>query len=163
MMTRNLIFTFCLLLSLNALSAPSESDVRSWTQNYFDRYAERSDWPGFLAKFDANMQFEDPIAGMNFEGRDLFQAFYNWPDPAFSKHPEYPETLVLEELIVAGARSIGRGYFTPFQYGGVTFGDSEPMQFTIWLDWNSEGRITRQVDWIDYPPALLQAMYCKAE
>lgn len=164
MIARKCVLTLCLFLSLPALSAPpAETDVRGWALEYFDRYAARDDWPGFLAQFDNDLAFEDPIAGYQFETLERFTAFYNWPDPGFSKHPDYPETLVLDELIVVGNRSIGVGHFTPFQWQGSTYGDTEPMQFTIWLEWNNEGKITRQVDWIDYPPALLRAMYCPTE
>ena len=70
---------------------------------------------------------------------------------------------MLEAVTVQGDLAIGRGYFTPFQYRGETFGEREPMRFAIWLTWSDEGKIVRQVDWIDYPAELIQAMYCKAD
>lgn len=143
--------------------SPSEAQVRAWSETYFKRYAARADWPGFMDQFAEDLDFLDPIAGIALESRATFEQFYFWPDPAFSKHPEYPRTLVLEELIVQDNRGIGAGYFTPFRYNGTTFGDREPMRFTIWLEWDADGKIVAQTDWIAYPPALIQAMYCAVE
>lgn len=166
MQIKNRLVNLLILAILSAPSyadIPSESEVSAWTRTYFQRYAARDDWPGFLAQFDAALAFDDPIAGIRLDSRKAFEQFYFWPDPAFSKHPDYPDTLVLEELIIEGDLAIGRGYFTPFRYYGSTFGDLEPMRFVIWLTWNKEGKIVRQVDWIDYPAALIQAMYCPEE
>jgi hypothetical protein len=140
-----------------------DAQVRGWAEAYFQRYADRDDWQGFLDQYAAELEFEDPLANMRLVSREEFRAFYYWPDPAFSKHPEYPQTLVLDELLVQGRLTIGRGYFTPFKYQGFTYGDSEPMRFAIWLTWNREGKIVKQVDWIDYPAELIQAMYCGDE
>ena len=68
---------------------------------------------------------------------------------------------MLEDLLVQGNLAIGSGYFTPFNYHGFTYAEEEPMRFTIWLTWNDQGKIIKQVDWIDYPGELLQAMYCR--
>ena len=148
-------------LSVQSLAgAPTESEVRAWSQAYFDRYAARDDWQGFLDQFDESLVFLDPVANVGLDSRKSFAQFYFWPDPAFSKHPDYPRTLVLEELIVVDNRGVGIGYFTPFNYHGTTFAEDEPMRFAIWLDWNEEGKVIRQTDWIDYPAELVQAMYC---
>jgi YD repeat-containing protein len=148
--------------SIQALAdTPTESEVRAWTRAYFDRYAARDDWPGFLEQFDESLAFLDPVANVELDSRRQFELFYFWPDPAFSKHPDYPRSLVLKELIVSGSRGIGLGYFTPFNYQGVTFGEKEPMRFAIWLDWNGAGKIVSQTDWIDYPADLIRAMYCR--
>lgn len=150
------------VFSIQALAdAPTESEVRAWTRAYFDRYAARDDWPGFLEQFEDALAFSDPVANVELDSRRQFEQFYFWPDPVFSKHPDYPRSLVLKELIVTGSRGIGVGYFTPFNYHGVTFGDREPMRFAIWLEWNRAGKIVRQTDWIDYPADLVQAMYCR--
>jgi hypothetical protein len=150
------------VLSVHSLAdTPTESEVREWTRAYFDRYAARDDWPGFIDQFDDTLAFADPVANVELDSRKAFEQFYFWPDPAFGKHPDYPRSLVLKELIVTGSRGIGVGYFTPFNYHGVTFGDREPMRFAIWLEWNRAGKIVRQTDWIDYPADLVQAMYCR--
>ncbi len=154
-----------LLLTGFALQASAQPmrdvKVRSWAEDYFARYAARDDWPGFVALFADDLVFEDPLANMSLVSREEFKAFYHWPDPSFSKHPDYPQTLVLEDLIVQGNRSIGSGYFTPFKYQGFTYAEDEPMRFTIWLTWSDDGKITKQIDWIDYPDELLQAMHCR--
>ncbi len=150
------------LISLPTSAQPMRDiKVKSWAEDYFARYAARDDWPGFVNQFAEDLQFEDPLANMTLTSREEFKAFYHWPDPSFSKHPDHPETLVLEDLLVQGNLTIGSGYFTPFKYQGFTYAEKEPMRFTIWLTWNDDGKIIKQVDWIDYPDELLQAMYCR--
>ncbi len=127
---------------------------------FFDHYANRNDWSGFLDRYDADMTFEDPILGYKFDNREGFKAFYNWPDTSFAKHPDYPKTLVMEELITTNQRAFGSGYFTPFYYQGNLYGDKEKMSFTIILTFNDEGEIIRQVDWIDYPPEIMKQVFC---
>ncbi len=163
---RTYIHVFTLLswiaISLSATAQPlRDVKVRNWAEDYFARYAARDDWKGFVDQYSPDLVFEDPLANMALISREEFKAFYHWPDPSFSKHPDHPETLVLEDLVVQGNLTIGTGYFTPFNYQGFTYAEDEPMRFAIWLTWNDDGKIIKQVDWIDYPDELLQAMYCR--
>ena len=141
---------------------PNESRTHRLLREFFDHYAQRDDWHGFLRRYDSAMTFSDPILGYEFNNRDGFEAFYNWPDSSFSKHPEYPETLVMQELATMSHANlaIGSGYFTPFYYQGNLYGDKEKMSFTMMLTFNDEGKIVRQVDWIDYPPEIMKMVFC---
>ena len=127
-------------------------------QVFFKTYADRSDWEGFLSLYDEDMIFQDIILRKNLQGKEAFRAFYNWPDSLFSKHPDYPKTLVLEELVANDGAAVGKGYFTPFYYAGVLYEDWEHMRFTMILHFNEKGKITKHVDWVEYPPAFLKGI-----
>lgn len=123
--------------------------------HYFDLYAERTDWEGFQDQFSEKLKFEDVIFGFKMN-KEEFVAFYNWPDSLFSKHPDHPKTLILEDLATTNNTAVGRGYFTPFYYGGQLMATDDPWKFTIWLKFDEKGKIIEQTDWIEYPPQFLQ-------
>lgn len=132
-----------------------ERSIQNLATTFFDRYAQRSDWQGFLDLYSDSVYFQDVIFRMELKGKDAFRDFYNWPDSNFSKHPDYPKTLVLEGLAVNDSSAVGRGYFTPFYYGGTLYDEAKNMRFTMWLYFNQKGKITRHIDFIEYPPSFL--------
>ena len=125
---------------------------------FFDHYQKRDDWTGFLERYDENVEFIDVILRMKLEGVEEFAAFYNWPDTGFQKHPDFPSTLVLEELTLNDSTAVGRGYFNPFYYRGILYDDMDHMRFTMSLTFNEAGKIVRHVDFIEYPPEILQSV-----
>jgi hypothetical protein len=44
---------------------------------------------------------------------------------------------------------VAQGYFKPFSYDGKSFG---PWRFVIILEFNDDGKIVREIDWINYTP-----------
>lgn len=122
---------------------------------FFDHYKTRADWPGFQDLYAENLVFEDVIFQYRYN-KPEFINFYNWPDSLLKKHPDYPEVLVLEDLALTDSSAVGRGYFTPFYYAGALY-DAEHMRFTMWLYFDKEGKITRHIDFIEYPPEFLKA------
>lgn len=142
-----LLFTFC--------ACQSKNPTRVLAEQYFDVYAERSDWQGFQDLFAHELIFEDVIFDHE-KNKEEFVSFYNWPDTLFAKHPDYPKSLVLDKLAITNNTAVGSGYFTPFYYAGELMADITPWRFTIWLTFNDAGLITKQVDWIAYPPEFLK-------
>ena len=151
------LFTTTQSCSNLASSASSDNqEVREWATAYFEHYAKRTDWPGFLDHYAKDMDFHDPLLKVQLNNRDAFEAFYNWPDTAFHKHPDFPETMVVEKLVVEDSIAIGAGYFTPFYYQGVLYGENEKINFSMWLHFNAQGKIVQQTDWIQYPRSFWQ-------
>jgi hypothetical protein len=131
--------------------------VRAIAMEFFDYYKSREDWQGFLDLYAEDMVFEEVVFRYTYDKQE-FAAFYNWPDTLLKKHPDYPEVLVLEDLAVTDSTAMGRGYFTPFYYAGELYEDFEHMRFVITLHFNKEGKISRQTDFIEYPPEFLQGL-----
>lgn len=147
---------YMLLFALTLLSCEDNSnpDVLTNANRFFSLYKGRTDWQGFQDLYAQEAVFEDVVFRYSFN-KDGFIAFYNWPDPLLQKHPNFPEALVLEELIVQGNTAVGSGYFNPFYYDDVLYDDIEHMRFTMWLKFNSEGLIISHTDWIEYPPEFV--------
>ncbi|OEK01223.1 hypothetical protein BFP97_06740 [Roseivirga sp. 4D4] len=118
-------------------------------------YADRSDWPGFINQYADDLVFEDVVFALSYD-KNQFIDFYNWPDTAFRKHPDYPKTLIVEDLAVTDSSAVGRGYFTPFYFGGELMAKEHQWRFTIWLYFNEHGKITRHIDYIDYPARFMK-------
>ncbi len=126
--------------------------------HFFNVYAERTNWDDFLSLYHDSIVFQDVMLRKKCYGKSAFKSFYNWPDTNFAKHPEYPMVLKLETLVTNDSLAVGRGYFTPFYYQEELFGLGGHMKFTIWLTFDKAGKITKQVDYIVYPPKHLKAI-----
>lgn len=148
----------CLLLFilLTACVAPDQKTdfARERAMNFFDIYKSRADWQGFQDLYADDLIFKDVIFRYTYN-KEEFINFYNWPDPLLEKHPDYPEVLVLEELTTTDSTAMGRGHFTPFYYDGKLYDDAEHMRFVISLQFDKQGKISRHIDFIEYPPEFL--------
>lgn len=147
------LFPIILPLLFAACSNANSNQVKKSAELFF-LYKARTDWQAFQDLYAADAVFEDVIFRYRYDKQE-FISFYNWPDPLLKKHPDYPETMVLEDLMVNGNTAVGKGYFTPFYYGEMLYDDAMHMRFTIWLKFNEEGLITKHIDWIEYPPEFV--------
>lgn len=152
----NLIIVFFIILSCE--QKPGHPDVKQIASDYFNTYAERTDWDKFLSYYDGDLQFEDIISQQKLSGIQQFREFYNWPDTGYRKHPDYPRALELDKLIINDKAAIGKGRFLPFYWYGKMWDMTQEGEFIIWLEFNEEGKITRQIDWIEYPGEILEAI-----
>ncbi len=140
-------------------SQPTDTDPAcAVAEAFFEHYKDRNDWTGFLERYHPDTKFVDIILQMELNGVDAFAEFYNWPDPLFRKHPDFPETLEVESLLCVGTTAVAHGYFKPFYYRDVFYADTAHMRFTMWLEFDSSGLITRHTDFIEYPPDILRAV-----
>lgn len=135
-----------------------EEFIYKQAEQFFRIYEARDDWQAFLDLYHSDVLFQDIILRREYRGIDAFAAFYNWPDPKLRKHPAYTKVLVLEDLAVTDSTAAGRGFFTPFYYDGILYDDVDHMRFVIWITLNEEGLIKRQIDFIEYPPEMLNAV-----
>ena len=144
-----------LLIIFTACTTEKSNRAEDAAYEFFEMYQARDDWRGFQDLCAEDLVFEDVIYRLNF-GKQEFIDFYNWPDSAFSKHPDFPTTLVLKELALTDSSAIGRGYFNPFYYSGALLSFDHRWRFNISLEFNAEGKIIRHIDFIEYPPEYLK-------
>lgn len=139
-----------LLLFFTACAHVKPNKVEESAIKFFELYKARDDWQGFQDLYAEDMVFEDVIFQYTFN-KEEFINFYNWPDSLLAKHLDYPEALVLEDLALTDSSAVGRGHFNPFYYAGVLYDDKEHARFTMWLYFDKEGKITKHIDFIEYP------------
>ncbi len=124
--------------------------TRERAETFFLVYAERSNFEAFLDFYVEDAVVEDIVNGDLIEGRDAIRAFFSWDNERVVKTQD--QTLVLSSLVVEGRTAIARGHFTEFLYDGQPLG---PWRFVITLEFDVDGKIRRQEDFINYPDALL--------
>jgi len=145
-----------LVIILSSCGNDQKSKTRLQAEKYFQLYADRTDWQGFVNQYAEDLVFQDVVYGLSFD-KVQFIKFYNWPDTSFHKHPDYPKTLILEDLAVTDSSAVGRGYFTPFYFGGQLMAMEHRWRFTIWLYFNEEGKVHKHIDYIDYPARFMKS------
>lgn len=126
----------------------AKPDYRALTEQYFAIYTQRQDFEALMAMFAEDARLEDMIYGFHAKDKSAIRAFLNWHDQQF-KLPEGRPSMVVQKQMVDGNKAAVEGYFTPFEYQGKAMG---PWRFLIWLEFNDEGKIIREVDWINYTP-----------
>ena len=117
---------------------------------YFDTYAERKDWNKLLSFYSPQMTFEDVVLQMKLDSFSQFKKFYNWPDPGFKKLSDSQQSLVVESLVANDSMAVARGHFNPFYWHGEYIEPAWGMEFTMWLYFDENQKITRHIDWIEY-------------
>lgn len=152
-------FILVLLLILGGCApGQNESETCDAARAFFKHYQDRNDWEGFLDRYHPEVEFSDIILQLDLEGINEFQDFYNWPDTLFRKHPAHPSTLSVTTLVCERNTAVARGFFNPFYYGDIFYSDTAHMRFTMWLEFDSDGLITRHIDYIEYPPKILRSV-----
>lgn len=148
----------CLIILFSFCACQKQKNIDSLDQAsiFFDHYKSRSNWQAFQDLYADDLVFEDVIYRLKYN-KEEFINFYNWPDTLFQKHPDYPETLVLEEITTSYSSAVGRGYFNPFYYRGELMAMDHRWRFMISLEFNGQGKISRHTDFIEYPPSFLKA------
>lgn len=102
-----------------------------------------------MAFYDEAIVLEDIINGDSIVGIQQLGAFFNWNRPGLARTNP---ALIIEDQIIDGNKVVTKGYFTPFKWQGQLF---EAMYFVTFLYFNEEGKIYKQVDWINYPKILV--------
>ena len=149
--TIKLIFQTFFLFGILSCSTENKSiNTDAIVAEYYTTYQKRSDFEKFLHFYDENIILEDIINGDRIIGKAAFADFFNWNNPNFSRTDT--TALVIYDQIIEGNKVVTQGYFTEFKWGETTF---EAMHFTTILTFNEQGKIIKQVDWINYPASLV--------
>ena len=96
------------------------------------------------------MVLEDVIYGERIIGKKQFAEFFDWNHPNFKLLDTV--AMVIQNQVIDDNQAVTQGYFTPFQWDTIKVA---PMKFTTILTFNTEGKIIKHVDWINYPSNLI--------
>lgn len=141
------------------LSTPNyEEEVRETATAYFNTFSERKDWDKLLSFYREDLQFHDIYLHLELDSLWQFERFYNWPDTGFHKLSPEQEHLSIESLVVEDSTAVVRGHLNPFYYYGKLVDSDWGMEFTIWLYFDENLKIKRQVDWFEYDPSVVESV-----
>ena len=132
-------------------------DYKVIAQDYFQTYAERKDWAKMQSFYADTLHFEDAILQETFDKKG-FLDFYDWTKGPFEKMSSDQKHFVVKNMVADGNLVVTRGQIQPFYYEGNFIPLSHNASFTLWLWFNENGKIIRQIDWIEYPGSVLKSV-----
>ena len=135
-----------------------EEEVRQKATAFFETFSQRKDWDKLLSFYRPDLQFHDISLHLELDSLWQFERFYNWPDTGFQKLSPEQEHLAIESLVVEDSTAVVRGHLNPFYYYGKLVDVDWGMEFTIWLYFDQDLKIKRQVDWFEYDPSVVESV-----
>lgn len=139
-----LIFVISLLMLSPFVVAKDE--IRATALDLFDTFKQRKDFERFLTFYDKNVKFEDVFHKVKLTNKAQFLDFYDWQKGDFDRLSNQ-FILQLDTLVIDGNSAVAQGTFLPFKFNGEKMG---PWDFVIWLEFNEQGKVISQRDWINY-------------
>ena len=154
------IILFTSIFGCSTIQEAERSEkVELIARDFFNTFAERKDWAKLCSFYSEDLQFEDIILQLELDSLWQFKRFYNWNDGgAFRKLSPEQKHLTLNSLLVNDNMAVGTGNFNPFYYHDELIDTDWGMDFTIWLYFNQDFKISRQLDWIEYDDLVLENM-----
>lgn len=152
-MMKKLKITTVLLFALFNLQAQS---IQKVVKDYIETYRERNDWEKFLSFYDDSLYMKDISLGYECKSLQAFKEFYDWPNPNFKKVTPDTKTFEVEGLIIKRNTAIIRGYFNSFYWKEQKM--NWPEGFTIWLYFDKNKKIIKQLDYLHYPSEIMKLM-----
>ncbi len=136
-----------------------EQDVRNKSLEFFETFAERTDWDKFCSFYSEDVHFKDITLQLDLDSLWKLKRFYKWDEEGdrFKKMSPEQKHLNLESLVVEGNTVAGKGHLNPFYYDGNLINPDWGMEFTIWLRFDENLKITEQIDWMEYDPFTLES------
>lgn len=125
----------------------SKDPVAISAQQFFQLYSKRDDFEAFASMYAEEAELQDLVFGDHLIGKAAVVAFLDWRKDALKML--HPQALVVTKQTIDGKTVVTRGYFNEFLYQGQKLG---PWRFVIWQEFNAEGKIVEQFDWINYTP-----------
>ncbi len=129
-----------------------ERDIHENTiVDFYKVYNKRSDINDLLNYYHKDIVLIDIISDQIVTGRQEIKTFFDWDNTKFKVIGG--ELLEIKEIISSGEKLVVNGKFNKFSWGQQEF---DPMPFTTIFTLDKQGKIIRQIDWINYPSQLME-------
>lgn len=134
--------------------------VEQRAKAFFTTFAQRSDWQKFCSFYREDLTFDDITLQIHLDSLWQFKRFYDWDNTkdVFQKLTPDQKHLSVETLIANDSVAVARGHLNPFYYHGELVDTEWGMDFTIWIYFDEDLRIWKQVDWFEYDPGVLEGV-----
>lgn len=149
-----------------AAPEPSRAEqVEERAQDFFDTFADRTDWEKLCSFYQEDMRFHDVTLQLHLDSLWKFKRFYQWDQEGdrFQKLSPDQQHLAVESLLANDSVAVARGRVNPFYYDGYLIDTEWGMDFTIWLYFDEDLQITKQIDWMEYDPSVLESVLKRIE
>jgi hypothetical protein len=146
---RNILIALIILLFSGCASkSKNDNELSQIVEDYFTVYSQRDDFNLLMSFYDENAQFEDIIYGNSFKTKTEIREFLAWDKGEFTALLG-ERILTVTKQIQDGNTVVTQGFFHEFIYDGEKMG---PWLFIIDQEFNSQNKIIKQTDWINYTP-----------
>ena len=134
--------------------------VKAKAEDFFETFSDRTDWDKFCSFYREDLEFEDVILQIRLDSLWKFKRFYKWDEEGdrFRKLSKDQPHLTVHTLVVDKNVAVARGHVNPFYYDNQLIDVEWGMDFTIWLYFDNDLKISRQVDWFEYDSNVLENM-----
>lgn len=126
----------------------NHTDLFEIVDDYFNVYSQRTDFERLMYFYDNNVQFEDIVYGNIFKNKKEVREFLAWDRGEF-KILSDDRALTVTKQVIEKNTVVTQGFFHKFSYDGQVLG---PWLFVIVQEFNSQNKIIKQTDWINYTP-----------
>lgn len=139
-----------ILIGIVIYSCSNNEGIDNHIERYYQVYREHKDYKQFISFYSDDIILEDIISGDKIMGKKQLKRFFDWDNTNYqslaSKH------LIINDMIIEKNQGVIKGYFSKFKWNKI---EVEAMHFTTILTFNENGKIIKQVDWINYPNTLV--------
>ncbi len=134
--------------------------VAQRAETFFATFAQRADWQKFCSFYREDLVFDDITLQIHLDSLWQFKRFYDWENETdvFRKLTPEQEHLTVETLIANDSVAVARGHLNPFYYRDQLVDVEWGMDFTIWIYFDENLQIRKQIDWIEYDPVVLEGV-----
>jgi len=145
---RLLLLTTVLVIFNSCSSTSKNNDLAQVVEDYFSVYSQRNDFEKLMAFYANNAQLKDIVYGNSLKNKAEIKNFLAWDKGEF-KVFSGKKVLTVTKQIVKENTAVTEGYFHKFSYDGQPLG---PWLFVIVQEFDSNHKIVKQSDWINYTP-----------
>ena len=166
-MLSHLVLTLCIATALVSCHQGTTDSIQSANSQveqivleYFATFSERSDWDKLCSFYREDVEFIDVMLQLHLDSLWQFKRFYNWDGEGdrFQKLSPDQDHLTLTTVVVDDGTAVARGRVNPFYYDGHLIDTDWGMEFTIWLYFDENIKIIKQIDWMEYDSYTLESM-----
>ena len=167
---KNLFLILILITAFLACQKPTKTEtlsrnqaIKGTTKDYFATFAQRTDWEKLCSFYREDLQFKDVLLQLELDSLWQFKRFYKWDEEGdrFKKLTPDQEHLTVTSLVVNDSIAVASGRVNPFYYDGNLIDTDWGMDFTIWLYFDEELKIKKQIDWFEYDSYTLENMIAR--
>lgn len=141
-------FLLCLVL-LSCTSIEKKKNIKN-VEEFYKIYAHRKDAKQLMGFYtDNNPKWVDAVSQSLLEGKNIILDMYenSWNDQNFKKHQDYPESVTIKEIVSNDSIVAVSGQYNPYYYKDKLI---HSMKFTSWFYFDKEGKIKKQIEWMQY-------------
>ena len=134
--------------------------IEQTAKDFFTTFAERKDWDKLLSFYREDMVFEDIMLQLKLDSLWQFKRFYKWDEEEgnFKKLTPDQDHLTVYTLTANDSVAVARGRVNPFYYYDELIDEPWGMEFTIWLYFDDDLKIKKQIDWMEYAPGVFESV-----